>query len=128
MGAVTIRLRPHAPKAVAVVLYLYADQLGTVALDDTACVPAELGEDPVADTKAVDHFISVAVEGRATAFHFGRGRMHRGPLRRQDFPELAQRLAVAWLEGTHRAGRVRAVLLNSRTLLPRCARQGASTS
>lgn len=46
---------------------------GTVALDDPACVPAELDGDPVADAKAVDYFISVAVDGRATAFHLGRG-------------------------------------------------------
>lgn len=72
-GAVTIRLCPHAPKAVGVVLYLYTDQLGTVALDDPACAPAELGDNPVADAKAVDHFISMAVEGRATAYHLGRG-------------------------------------------------------
>ena len=72
-GAVTIRLRPQAAKAVGVVLYLNAFQTGTVALDDPACVPAELGDDPVAAAEAVDYFISVAVEGRATAFHLGRG-------------------------------------------------------
>lgn len=72
-GAVTIRLRPQAAQAVGVVLYLNASQVGTVALDDPACVPAELGDDPVADAEAVDHFISMAVEGRATAYHLGRG-------------------------------------------------------
>ena len=72
-GAVTIRLRPQAANAVGVVLYLNAFQVGTVALDDPACVPAELGDDPVADAKAVDDFISMAVEGRATAYHLGRG-------------------------------------------------------
>lgn len=72
-GAVTVRLRPRTPTAVGVVLYLSEDEVGTVALDDPACVPAELGDDPVADSKAVDYFISVAVEGRATAFHLGRG-------------------------------------------------------
>jgi len=72
-GAVTIRLRPQAAEAVGVVLYLNAFEVGTVALDDPACVPAELGHDPVADAKTVDYFISVAVEGRATAFHLGRG-------------------------------------------------------
>jgi hypothetical protein len=72
-GAVTLRLRPRTGASVGVVLYLYADQVGRVALDDPACVPAELGDDPVADCKAVDHFISVAVEGRATAFHLGHG-------------------------------------------------------
>jgi hypothetical protein len=72
-GAVTIRLRPRTPTAVGVVLYLYAEGRGTVALDDPACVPAELGDDPVADANAVDYFIGVAVEGRATAFHLGRG-------------------------------------------------------
>ncbi|MEP7740420.1 hypothetical protein ABKW28_22480 [Nocardioides sp. 31GB23] len=72
-GAATIHLRPQAAKAVGVILYLYADQVGTVALDDPACVPAELGDDPVADAEAVDHFISMAVEGRATAYHLGRG-------------------------------------------------------
>ena len=72
-GATTIRLRPHTPKAVGVILYLHADQVGTVALDDPACGPAELGDDPIADTRAIDYFISAAVEGRATAFHLGRG-------------------------------------------------------
>jgi hypothetical protein len=72
-GAVTIRLRPRTPTAVGVVLYLFADEIGTVALDDPACAPAELGEDPVADSEAVDHFISVAIEGRATAYRLGRG-------------------------------------------------------
>ena len=71
--AVTVTLRPHTPTAAGVVLYLYDDEVGTGARDDRACVPAELGNDPVADAKAVDHFISLAVEGRATAFHLGRG-------------------------------------------------------
>ncbi|GAC1379869.1 MAG: hypothetical protein NVSMB48_04600 [Marmoricola sp.] len=72
-GAVTLRLRPHAPKAAGVVLYLNAFGTGSVALDDSACAPAELGDNPVADAKAVDHFIAVAVDGRATAFRLGRG-------------------------------------------------------
>ena len=72
-GAVTVRLCPNVSTAVGVVLYLYAEKHGTVALDDPACAPAELGDDPDADRKAVDHFIDVAVEGRATAFHLGRG-------------------------------------------------------
>jgi len=72
-GAVTMRLRPHASGAVGVVLYLLPDTVGTVALDDPACAPAELGGDLVADLRAIDHFVAVAVEGRATAFHLGRG-------------------------------------------------------
>lgn len=72
-GAVTVRLRPHVPTAVGVVLYLYAENCGTVALDDPACVPAELGDDSVVDHRAIDYFIDIAVEGRATAFHMGRG-------------------------------------------------------
>jgi hypothetical protein len=72
-GALTIRLCPRSATAVGVVLYLSEGEHGTVALDDHACAPAELGQDPVADAKAVDYFMSVAVEGRATAFHVGRG-------------------------------------------------------
>jgi hypothetical protein len=72
-GAVTVRLQPNAAAAAGVVLYLVGEKYGTVALDDPACVPAELGDDPVADQSAIDYFIDVAVEGRATAFHLGRG-------------------------------------------------------
>lgn len=62
--AVTVTLRPRTPTAVGVVLYLHDDTVGTVALDDPACVPAELGDDPVADAKAVDYLINLAVDGR----------------------------------------------------------------
>lgn len=91
-GAVTIRLCPHALAAVGVVLYLYPDQLGTVALADPACVPAELGTDPVADSTAVDHLLSVAVEGRATAFHLGRG----GCLEVRDGGDISRSWNNAW--------------------------------
>lgn len=67
-GAVTITLRPHASGAVGVVLYLNGGECGTIALDDPACAPAELGDDHVADIQAIDYFVDVAVEGRATAF------------------------------------------------------------
>lgn len=72
-GATTLRLLPRAPMAVGVVLYLHAGEVGTVALDDPASVPAELGEDSAANRSAVDHFIDIAVEGRATAYHLGGG-------------------------------------------------------
>ena len=72
-GAVTVTLHPRNPTAVGVVLYLYDDEVGRVALNDPACAPAELGDDPAADSNAVDYFINLAVEGRATAFHLGRG-------------------------------------------------------
>ena len=112
-GATTIRLRPHTPKAVGVILYLHADQVGTVALDDPACGPAELGDDPIADTRAIDDFISAAVPGRATAFHLGRGGASRSGTPTVPH-EVASRLAVAWLETTRREGRIRAVLLTDR--------------
>ena len=72
-GAVTVRLRPTAAAAAGVVLHLVGETHGTVALDDRACVPAELGDDPVANQSAIDYFIDVAVEGRATSPHLGRG-------------------------------------------------------
>jgi hypothetical protein len=72
-GAVTLRLRPHNTSAVGVVLYLGLGDFGTARLDDPASVPAELGEDAAQDLLAIDRFIDVAVEGRATAFHIGRG-------------------------------------------------------
>ena len=71
--AVTIRLRPHASTAVGVILHLSAFGHGTVALDDPACAPAELGQDPSDDFESIDYFIRVAVEGRATPFHLGQG-------------------------------------------------------
>jgi hypothetical protein len=71
--AVAVRLRPRNPLAVGVVLYVLADEVGTVALDDPACVPAELVGGTAAGIEWVDYFIDVAVEGRATAFHLGRG-------------------------------------------------------
>lgn len=38
-GAVTVRLRPLKTTALGVVLYVNVDAVGTVALDDPACVP-----------------------------------------------------------------------------------------
>jgi hypothetical protein len=72
-GALTLRLRPQNPNAVGVVLYLGVGGYGTVKLDDPASVPAELGDDVDQDIQAIDSVIDVAVEGRATAFHIGRG-------------------------------------------------------
>ena len=71
--ALTCWLRPHNPNAVGVVLYVAFGRYGTVALDDPACAPAELGDDAEADEQAIDYLIDVAVEGRATAFHIGSG-------------------------------------------------------
>lgn len=72
-GATTVRLTPNRADAVGVVLYLGPGGHGTVRLDDPAAVPAELGEDAELDVRAIDHIIDTAVEGRATAFHIGRG-------------------------------------------------------
>lgn len=72
-GATTFRLTPDRADAVGVVMYLGPGDYGTVQLDDQAAVPAELGEDVELDVKAIDHIIDTAVEGRATAFHIGRG-------------------------------------------------------
>jgi hypothetical protein len=72
-GATTHRLVPHTPGAVGVVLYLGYGGIGTVSLDDPASVPAELGDDVTLDLEAIDSFIDLAVEGRATAFRLGRG-------------------------------------------------------
>jgi len=72
-GATTFRLTPHRAEAVGVVLCLGPGDDGTVQLDDQAAVPTELGEDAELDVKAIDHIIDTAVEGRATAFHIGRG-------------------------------------------------------
>lgn len=72
-GATFLRLEPHSPQAARVVLYLIPGDHGTVGLDDPAAVPVELGEDVRLDMKAIDHVIDTAVEGRATAFHIGRG-------------------------------------------------------
>jgi hypothetical protein len=73
VGATTLRLSPHRADAVGVVLYLGPGDFGTVQLDDQAAIPAELGEDGELDVTAIDHIIDTAVEGRATAFHIGRG-------------------------------------------------------
>lgn len=54
-------------------MYLESGGLGTVSLDDAASAPAELGEDLTLDLRAIDSFVDIAVEGRATAFHLGRG-------------------------------------------------------
>jgi len=77
-GAVTIRLRPRVHTAVGVVLYLSEGEQGTVTLDDLACAPAESGDDQIADAKAVDCSISVAVEGGYRVPCWAR-RMCRGP-------------------------------------------------
>ena len=72
--AAWLTLRPRNPGAVGVVLYLnliVGD--GTVTFDDPASGPAELGDAMEEDVRAIDDFIDVAVEGRATAFHIGRG-------------------------------------------------------
>ncbi|WP_257423965.1 DUF6086 family protein [Nocardioides carbamazepini] len=71
--ATTMRLRPSNVRSVGVVLHLGAGDHGTVALDDPACVPIELGTDSSADVEAIDYFVSVARDGRATAFRAGRG-------------------------------------------------------
>lgn len=72
-GAVWLTLTPRSSDAVGVVLYLLDDRVGTVALDDRASVPAELGDDDDADRSAIDQTIALAVRGAATAFHLGRG-------------------------------------------------------
>lgn len=72
-GTTTFRLTPHRADAVGVVLYLGPGDYGTVRLADQAAAPAQLGEDVERDIEAVDHIIDAAVEGRATAFHIGRG-------------------------------------------------------
>ena len=72
-SAVTLTLSPHSRGAVGVVLYLLRDSVGTVALDDQASVPAELGNDEDADPRPIDQVLEVAVTGTATAFHPGRG-------------------------------------------------------
>ncbi|GAA1475650.1 hypothetical protein GCM10009623_00960 [Nocardioides aestuarii] len=91
-GATMLTLRPRTPTAVAVVLHLLDDKVGTVALDDPACVPAELGNDPVADLESIDYFVSVAVQGRATAFHLGRG----GCVEIQDGEDTSRSWRNAW--------------------------------
>ena len=72
-GATTLTLRPRNPEAVGVVLYLGQGEIGTVAIDDPASAPAELGGVMEEDVRAIDYFIEIAVEGRSTAFHVGRG-------------------------------------------------------
>jgi hypothetical protein len=72
-GAIVLRLRPLRPGAAGVVLHLGPDDCGTVHLDDPASAPAELGDDVGMDIEAIDQVIDVAVDGRATAFHIGRG-------------------------------------------------------
>jgi len=72
-GATTLTLRPRNSGAVGVVLYLSTGEIGTVTFDDPASAPAELGDVIDEDVRAIDNFIDVAVEGRSTAFHLGRG-------------------------------------------------------
>jgi len=71
--SVTIKIRPNSATAVGVVLHLSCGPFGIVQLDDSACAPAELGDDPLVDRSAIDYFIDAAVEGRAVAFHLGNG-------------------------------------------------------
>jgi hypothetical protein len=71
--AVWLWLRPSQPRAAAVLLYLTRQGHGTVALDDPACVPAELGEDEHDDLRAIDHVIDLAVDGAAVAYRWRRG-------------------------------------------------------
>lgn len=71
--ATTLKLAPHRPGAVGVVLYLFDDAIGTVSFDDQASSPAELGSDDKADILAINRFIEDAREGYVTAFHIGRG-------------------------------------------------------
>jgi hypothetical protein len=54
-------------------MYLGLGDVGAVRLDDPASASAGLGEDVSLDLRAIEDFIDVAVEGRATAFHVGRG-------------------------------------------------------
>lgn len=72
-GAVTYRLRPRNTDAAGVILYIGPWGGGTVRLDDPACGPDEIGEDLDVDLQSIDFFVKVAVDGRATAFHLGRG-------------------------------------------------------
>ncbi|NPD05589.1 hypothetical protein HN031_12925 [Nocardioides sp. zg-1308] len=72
-GATFLRIVPRRPDAVGVVLYLGNGYHGTVQLDDQAAVPAELSEDVALAVQSIDEVIRLAVEGRATAFHLGRG-------------------------------------------------------
>ena len=72
-GAVTYRLRPRNTDAAGVVLYIDPWGGGTVAIDDPACGPDEIGEDLDVGLQSIDFFVKVAVDGRATAFHLGRG-------------------------------------------------------
>ena len=113
-SAVMLRLRPNESTAVGVVFYLYAETYGTVALADPGCVPAELGDNPDADLKAVDYFIDAAVEGRATAFPSRPGRMRRDPGGRQNAAELAQCSALAGLETSCRVDQVWALHMTSK--------------
>ena len=119
-GATVLRLTPHQANAVGVVLYLGPGDYGTVQLDDQAAVPAELGDDVELDVKAIDHIIDTAVEGRATAFHIGRGGWRRGVERRHCVSVLEERLALAGVETTSRPTRLPPVPLRERTDLPRC--------
>ncbi len=72
-GSSTCRLQPNNPGSVGVVLYLGIGGTGTVRLDDPASAPAVLGEDASRDRPAVEHTLDIAVAGRATAYHLGRG-------------------------------------------------------
>jgi hypothetical protein len=72
-GATRCFLRPLRMGAASVVLYLGVGDQGTVGLDDQACAPAELGGNIDEDMRAIDQTLRLAVEGRALAFHLGRG-------------------------------------------------------
>ena len=99
-----MRAPVRSPTAIGVVLYLSANAVGTVALDDPACVPAELGEDPDKDAKTVDYFVDVAIEGRVRAFHLGRGGC--AEIREDDRVDRSWHNAWPWPGWRRRAERV----------------------
>lgn len=73
-GATWMTLRPHAPEAVGVVLYLSGfGEHGTVSFDDPASAPAELGGCSEKDLRAIDFFIGAATEGQVTAYRLRSG-------------------------------------------------------
>jgi hypothetical protein len=91
-GFSTCRLVPHNAGSVGVVLYLGHGGVGTVRLDDPASVPAELGENASLDRQAVEHALDVAVAGRATAYHLGRG----GCVEERDGTDVSRTWHNAW--------------------------------
>lgn len=91
-GSATCRLVPHKPGSVGVVLYVGHGGVGTVRLDDAASAPAELGESASQDRKAVEHVLDIAVDGRATAYHLGRG----GCVEERDGSRVSRTWHNAW--------------------------------